>query len=136
MVYDFGYRLRELRKERKLTQDQVARRLNLSKTTISGYENNVKTPSLDVLVQLSVFYNVTADYLLGLENRKMLYIDGLTDRQQEILSLLLTEFPRKKSALKAFRPTRLWPAPVLFSTEFSLENGETVPVFDIFSENS
>ncbi len=97
MVYDFGYRLRELRKERKLTQDQVARRLNLSKTTISGYENNVKTPSLDVLVQLSVFYNVTADYLLGLENRKMLYIDGLTDRQQEILSLLLTEFRARKA---------------------------------------
>lgn len=97
MVYDFGYRLRELRKEKKLTQDQVARRLNLSKTTISGYENNVKTPSLDVLVQLSVFYNVTADYLLGLENRKMLYIDGLTDRQQEILSLLLTEFRARKA---------------------------------------
>ncbi len=97
MVYDFGYRLRELRKERKLTQDQVARRLNLSKTTISGYENNVKTPSLDVLVQLSVFYNVTANYLLGLENRKMLYIDGLTDRQQEILSLLLTEFRARKA---------------------------------------
>ena len=97
MVYDFDYRLRELRKEKKLTQDQVARRLNLSKTTISGYENNVKTPSLDVLVQLSVFYNVTADYLLGLENRKMLYIDGLTDRQQEILSLLLTEFRARKA---------------------------------------
>lgn len=97
MVYDFGYRLRELRKEKKLTQDQVARRLNLSKTTISGYENNVKTPSLDVLVQLSVFYNVTADYLLGLENRKMLYIDGLTDRQQEVLSLLLTEFRARKA---------------------------------------
>ncbi len=92
MVFDFGYRLRELRTHKKLTQAQVAARLNLSKTTISSYENNTKTPSLDVLIQLSVFYNVSSDYLLGLDNRKMLYIDGITDKQQEILVALLKEF--------------------------------------------
>lgn len=97
MVFDFGERLRDLRLGKRLTQTQVAKRLNLSKTTISGYENNVKTPSVDVLIQLSIFYDVSVDYLLGLDDRKMLYIDGLTDRQQEILSILLTEFRSVKS---------------------------------------
>ena len=92
MIYDFGYRLRELRLKKKLTQTQVARRLNLSKAAISGYENNIKTPSLDVLTQLSIFYGVSTDYLLGLEKRRMINVDGLTDRQQEIISILLTEF--------------------------------------------
>ena len=92
MVFDFGCRLRELRLNKKLTQTQVARRLNLSKTTISGYENNIKTPSLDVLTQLSILYGVSSDYILGLENRYMLLIDGLTDKQREILDLLLYEF--------------------------------------------
>ncbi|MBC8570757.1 helix-turn-helix domain-containing protein [Zongyangia hominis] len=92
MIFDFGYRLRALRESKNLTQAQVARRLNLSKTTISGYENNVKTPSLDVLMQLSILYGVSSDYILGLEDRDMLLIDGLTDRQQEILRILLTEF--------------------------------------------
>lgn len=92
MVFDFGCRLRELRLNKKLTQTQVARRLNLSKTTISGYENNIKTPSLDVLTQLSILYGVSSDYILGLENRNMLLIDGLTDKQREILDLLLDEF--------------------------------------------
>ncbi|EEG29689.1 DNA-binding helix-turn-helix protein [[Clostridium] methylpentosum DSM 5476] len=92
MVFDFGCRLRELRLNKKLTQTQVARRLNLSKTTISGYENNIKTPSLDVLTQLSILYGVSSDYILGLENRDMLLIDGLTDKQREILDLLLDEF--------------------------------------------
>lgn len=95
MVYDFGYRLRELRKSKNLTQTQVARRLNLSKTTISGYENNVKTPSLDVLVQLALLYDVSTDYILGLENRPMLYIDGLNERQQAVLLQLLNEFRGK-----------------------------------------
>lgn len=92
MVFDFGCRLRELRLNKKLTQTQVARRLNLSKTTISGYENNIKTPSLDVLTQLSILYGVSSDYILGLENRNMLLIDGLTDKQRKILDLLLDEF--------------------------------------------
>lgn len=92
MIFDFGYRLRELRESKNLTQTQVARRLNLSKTTISGYENNIKTPSLDVLVKLSILYGVSADYILGLENRKLLQIDGLTMSQEEIVKILLKEF--------------------------------------------
>jgi transcriptional regulator with XRE-family HTH domain len=92
MIFDFGYRLRELRESKNLTQTQVARRLSLSKTTISGYENNIKTPSLDVLVKLSILYGVSADYILGLENRKMLLIDGLTMNQEEIMKVLIREF--------------------------------------------
>ena len=92
MIFDFGYRLRELRKDKNLTQTQVAKRLNLSKATISGYENNIKTPSLDVLVQLSILYGVSADYILGLENRKLLQIDGLTPHQEKILKNILEEF--------------------------------------------
>ncbi|HEX3017235.1 MAG TPA: helix-turn-helix transcriptional regulator [Caproicibacter sp.] len=92
MVFDFGYRLRELRRCKNLTQSQAAKRLHLSKTTISGYENNIKTPSLDTLTKMSVFYGVSSDYILGLENRKMLPIDGLTPSQEEILKKLLYEF--------------------------------------------
>ena len=92
MIFDFGYRLRELRKSKNLTQTQVAKRLNLSKTTISGYENNIKTPSLDVLVKLSILYDVSSDYILGLENRRMLLLDGITKNQVKILETLVKEF--------------------------------------------
>lgn len=107
MFYDFGYRLRDLRLERKLTQTQVAKYLNLSKSTISGYENNIKFPSINVLIHLSVLYGVSADYILGLENRKMMSIDGLTESQQQMFGILLKEF---KSGQKA---TRVSPASVL-----------------------
>jgi len=96
MVYDFGYRLRELRGKKKLTQTQVAKRLELSKATISGYENNIKTPSIDVLIQLSILYGASTDYILGLDNRKMMIIDGITELQEQILNSLLTEFKSSK----------------------------------------
>lgn len=92
MIFDFGYRLRELRRCKGITQTQAARRLGLSKTTVSGYENNIKTPSLEVLVKLAILYGVSADYILGLENRKLLQIDGLNANQEEILRSLLKEF--------------------------------------------
>ena len=91
MVFDFGIRLRELRRRKKMTQAQVAKRLNLSKTAVSGYENNTKTPSVDVLIQLSILYGVTTDYLLGLDNREMLYVGALGGRQRELLEMLVSE---------------------------------------------
>ena len=95
MVFDFGIRLRELRRRKKLTQAQVAKRLNLSKTAVSGYENNTKTPSVDVLIQLSILYGVTTDYLLGLDNREMLYVGELGGRQRELLEMLVSEMRGK-----------------------------------------
>ncbi len=95
MVFDFGFRLRELRQRKKMTQTQVAKRLNLSKTAISGYENNTKTPSVEVLIQLSILYGVTTDYLLGLDNREMLYIGELGVRQRELLEMLVSEMRGK-----------------------------------------
>lgn len=92
MVFDFGYCLKELRQKKGLTQAQVAKRLSLSKTAISGYENNIKNPSIEVLTQLSILYGVSADYLLGLENRKMLCVDDLNDQQLEVVRILLEEF--------------------------------------------
>jgi transcriptional regulator with XRE-family HTH domain len=99
MIFDFGYRLRELRESKSLTQTQTAKRLNLSKTTISGYENNIKTPSLETLTKMAVFYGVSTDYILGLENRRMIPIDGLTESQEEIMNKLLHEFQRSNRAL-------------------------------------
>lgn len=97
MVYDFGYRLRDLRAKKRLTQTQVAKRLNLSKATISGYENNIKTPSIDVLIQLSALYGTSTDYILGLETRKMVMVEGLSEPQQEILNALVDEFKEKEA---------------------------------------
>jgi transcriptional regulator with XRE-family HTH domain len=94
MVFDFGYRLRELRRSKSMTQAQAATRLELSKTTISGYENNVKTPSLEVLTKLAVLYGVSSDYILGLENRRMLPVDELTSSQEEIIKRLMVEFQK------------------------------------------
>jgi transcriptional regulator with XRE-family HTH domain len=66
----FSTRLIELRKERGLTQAELAKSLNKTRSTLSGYETEGKEPDYDMLCRLAEYFGVTLDYLLGLENCK------------------------------------------------------------------
>ena len=82
-VYDFGARIKNLREVRKLSQGDVATKLNLENATISGYERGVTTPSVEVLRSLALFYNVSADYLLGLTDRETIYLDDFSETDKQ-----------------------------------------------------
>ncbi|MGG1291412.1 helix-turn-helix transcriptional regulator [Bacillus smithii] len=58
-------RLRKARKEKKLTQEQLAKMVKTTKGTISNYENGYSSPSNEMLKDLAEVLGVTADYLLG-----------------------------------------------------------------------
>ena len=66
MQVKLGERLKELRKEKGLTQKEVARRFNLNSVTYLHYEKSQREPSLSLLAEFAVFYEVSVDYLLGL----------------------------------------------------------------------
>lgn len=65
MVMDFSQQLRELRKERGLTQEELAKKLELAKSSISMYENGKRKPSFEVLEMFADFFNVNLDTLYG-----------------------------------------------------------------------
>jgi transcriptional regulator with XRE-family HTH domain len=88
-VYDFGLRLKELREAKKLSQKDVAMRLNVVPSTISGYESNTITPSLEQFARMAILYNASLDYMMGLDSRSCVYLDGLSkDQQQAILDIV------------------------------------------------
>lgn len=58
-------RLRELRKENKITQVKVSKDLGIAQATYSGYETGLNEPSAEMLMHLSDYFNVSVDYLLG-----------------------------------------------------------------------
>ena len=62
-----GYRLRELRKENKMSQENLGKLLGVTKVSISGYEKGTRVPSLDILNGILDVFQVSADYLLGRE---------------------------------------------------------------------
>lgn len=93
-----GDKLKELRKEKNLTQQQVADRINVSKAVISSYELSNRSPSYQTLVKIANLYKVSADYLLGMDERKVIDVTDLTAEQIELLEKLTLEFERSNKA--------------------------------------
>ena len=91
MLY-FGMKLKQLRKDRNLTQQQLANKLDLTKSTISAYENSSKYPSVEVLINISSLFNISTNFLLGLSDNKEFNLAPLTDDQIKLLNELIEQF--------------------------------------------
>lgn len=61
----FGKRLRLLRQNKKLTQKELAKLINISESAVGMYERDEREPSFDLINKIAGFFEVTTDYLLG-----------------------------------------------------------------------
>ncbi|GAA0801763.1 hypothetical protein GCM10008910_32040 [Faecalicatena orotica] len=84
-MVEFGENLRNLRLRDKLTQAQLAQKLEMTKSVISAYETGLRFPSYDVLIHIAKIFKVSTDYLLGVENRQEVDLSGLSS--EEIIAL-------------------------------------------------
>lgn len=98
MIYGLGQKLERLRKGKHLQQTEVAEHFTLTPASISGYEKDTTTPSLEVFSDLCAFYNVSADYLLGYDKKQMLSVEGLTDDDIGLISSMITKLKEVRQA--------------------------------------
>lgn len=84
-------RIRELRISRNLSQVELAKRLGISKQSLSNWENDNIMPSIDMLVRLATCLDVSTDYLLGREDRTYLEVSGLSPTELAHLQLLIND---------------------------------------------
>lgn len=61
----FQIKLKEARKKREFTQEEVAKELGISRTNITNYETGRTEPDIETLCRLIELYNISADWLLG-----------------------------------------------------------------------
>ena len=66
----FPQRLKQLRTQLKLTQQQMSERLNMDQSTYSRYENGNTIPTIDIAMRIVKEFNVTSDWLLGNDKKK------------------------------------------------------------------
>lgn len=90
-----GERLKELRKQKRLTLKQVGEHLQLTSAAISCYENGTRKPSHEVIQRLADLYETTADDIIGIQNdssnmrtilnNNKLHWDGILLEEEELM---------------------------------------------------
>ncbi len=108
-------KLVKLRTSKGVTQEEVAQSLSVSNKTISKWENGASMPDIPMLVELSKFYGITTDALLGLSQEKK-------QSTKEEICASFKELDRKESVLKAFEMIRSV-VPAIFGTVSKYDDG-------------
>ena len=99
----FGTKLKKLRQDSNMTQEELGKKINTSRSNIANYENDKNMPSVDILEKLAKIFNVSIDYLLGksdIKNPNKIDINdmdiafssgikGLNKQNQEVLKNIM-----------------------------------------------
>ncbi len=86
-----GNKVKELRLAHGLSQVDFSKDLSVTKQTVSNWENNNIQPSIDMLIKIADFFNVSTDYLLSRDSKKTIDVSSLTDEQYAHINLIVKD---------------------------------------------
>ena len=93
MIYDM---IRTLREDAEYSQSELARKLDVTRSSINAWEMGLSTPTTHYVVELAKLFRVSTDYLLGLNNEKHISLDGYSKSEIELIYSLLKYFDEQK----------------------------------------
>lgn len=87
-------RIRMLREQYNYSQADLANKLGIARTSVLAWENQTSVPSMKHIIEMSKLFRVTTDFLLEVDNKRILSLDGLTDEEINIICGLLNYFDK------------------------------------------
>ena len=92
MIELFGTRLKTIRLRKNLNQNQLAKKLDITRSSVSCYERGGIYPSLETLIKICKLFDVSADFLLGLSETEEFKMSHLSDEQVNIILNIINQF--------------------------------------------
>lgn len=102
-LINFGEKIKKLRLQNGMTQQQLATQLGVSKSVVSYYELQERIPSPEILVKLAVIFHVTSDYLLGLEKNSSIDVSGLDANDIAAINSMVNLLRKKNQNIKGLQ---------------------------------
>ena len=87
--FSLADRIRMIRESHDMTQSQLAKELHITRSAVNGWEMGLSVPSTQCIVEIAKLFNISTDYLLGMEHGAVLDIDGLNNNEVSILISLV-----------------------------------------------
>lgn len=94
-----GDRIKQLRTDAKMTQPELAAKLEVTRSAVATYENNTRQPSFHILIRIAEIFHVSTDYLLLGSKDDSLDVSGLTIDQKAILVNLIKNFKETNESI-------------------------------------
>ncbi len=88
-MHGLDQKIRQLRESRGWSQADLARRAGITRSAVSTYEQGQRTPSADVIRCFAIAFGVSADYLLGISERRTVEVEGLSEHDEALVRELV-----------------------------------------------
>ena len=93
-------RIKQLREQNSMTQAELAKRLCITRSSVNAWEMGISVPSTQSLVDLANIFDVSTDYLLGLDTSSSVNLSGLTNKDINLVYSIVAHLREKNSISK------------------------------------
>lgn len=82
-------KIKLLREQNGLTQTELSRQLGITRSGVNAWEMGISVPSTQYIVELANLFNVSTDYLLGIESTASVFVTGLSEEDINLVCVLI-----------------------------------------------
>ena len=95
--YVVGETIKSLREQKSMTQAVLAKRLCITRSSVNAWEMGISVPSTQSLTELAEIFDVSTDFLLGLDSTSSVNLKGLTEEDRQIVYALISHLRSKNT---------------------------------------
>lgn len=90
-------KIKDLREAHHMTQNALAKKLNITRASVNAWEQGISVPSTQYLIGLASIFKVSTDYLLSVKSNQTIDVSGLLSRQVALITELVSELKKEKN---------------------------------------
>lgn len=92
-------KIKALREQNGFTQSDLAKKLGITRSSVNAWEMGISVPSTQYVVELANIFKVSTDFLLGVKSTATVNVDGLSEKDVQLVNAVIAHLREKESAI-------------------------------------
>ena len=92
-------KIKALREQNGFTQSDLAKKLGITRSSVNAWEMGISVPSTQYIVELANIFKVSTDFLLGVKSTATVNVDGLSEKDVQLVNAVIAHNRKKESAI-------------------------------------